>query len=509
MGKCGGGGNARSLPEPGPAAALHGLAARLLGEEPAMGLIFIPREFGPPGRFRPDTSAGDHCARCPVPVSGQVIHRAREGFAMQLLVGESSLRGKVAIPGSKSHTIRAVAIASLAEGASTIRRPLVSGDTLSAVSCYRALGAAIDTSDGAAWRVTGTGGRLHQPEGAIDVGNSGTTIRVGLGSAALANSRHGIRFTGDEQIQTRPIGPLLAALNDLGASATADRGNGMAPVTVVGRLKGGRTSIECTTSQYLTSLLLATPLADADSEIDVPLLNEPDYVRITLDWLDRQGMEHDNRELSRFRVKGGQSFRPFDQQIPADFSSATFFLCAGALLDADITLTGLDFADRQPDKAVVDYLRQMGADITVDAGGVRVRASHLEGVDIDMNGTPDALPAMAVVGAFAAGQTRLLNVPQARDKETDRIAVMATELSRLGVQTEELPDGIVVHHCPGLRAADLDGHADHRIVMALSLALMALEGKNRISTAEAIAVTNPEFVELMNSIGADMITGHE
>jgi len=151
----------------------------------------------------------------------------------------------------------------------------------------------------------------------------------------------------------------------------------------------------------------------------------------------------------------------------------------------------------------------MGADIAVEADGVRVRGSHLTGVDLDMNRTPDALPAMAVVGAFAPGRTRLLHVPQARAKETDRIAVMAAALSRMGVEVEELPDGIVVHHCPSIRAADLDGHGDHRVVMALSLALMALDGKNRISTAEAIDVTNPEFVALMNSLGADMITSQE
>ena len=423
---------------------------------------------------------------------------------MQLLVGKSSLRGVVAIPGSKSHSIRAVAIASLAEGVSTIRSPLVSGDTLSAVSCYRALGATIDTDDETIWRVTGVGGRPAQPDQVIDVGNSGTTLRVAVASAALANSRQGIRFTGDEQIQTRPIGPLLGSLNDLGATATADRGNGMAPLTVSGQLEGGSTSIECTTSQYLTSLLLATPLAEGDSEIEVALLNEPDYVQITLDWLDRQGLRYHNRELSHIRMEGGQAFQPFDWPIPADFSSATFFLCAGALLDADITLKGLDFSDSQPDKSVVEYLQQMGADITIEADGVRVRGSHLTGVDLDMNRTPDALPAMAVVGAFAEGRTRLLNVPQARSKETDRIAVMAAELSRMGVEVEELPDGLIVHHCANPRAADLGGHGDHRVVMGLSLALMALGGTNRISTAEAIDVTNPEFVELMKSIGADM-----
>ena len=423
---------------------------------------------------------------------------------MQLLVRKSSLEGTVSIPGSKSHTIRALAIASLAKGVSTIRNPLRSGDTLSAVECYRALGATVDTKDDTAWKVTGTGGKLRQPETVIDIGNSGTCLRVALGSASLAASQQGIRFTGDEQIQTRPISPLLDALNDLGAQAVSEKGNGMAPVRISGLLQGGKTSIECVTSQYLTSLLLATPLCLNDTEIDVTLLNEPDYVQMTVDWLTKQGIEYQNDGLTHFRIKGGQNYRPFDLPIPADFSSATFFLCAGTLLGGEVTLRGLDFSDSQPDKAVAEYLQQMGAKVAIENNLVRVRGSKLRGVAIDMNGTPDALPAMAVVGAFAEGQTTLENVPQARKKETDRIAVMATELSKLGVEVQELPDGLIVHHCPTLQAADLNGHADHRVVMALSLALMALDGRNSIDTAEAINVTFPEFVELMKSIGADM-----
>lgn len=422
---------------------------------------------------------------------------------MQLVSRRSRLRGSVLIPASKSHTIRAVAIAALAEGQSLIRNPLFSGDSEAAVRCYRALGAEIDTSQENVWKVTGVGGRIVPPQETIDVLNSGTTLRIAMGSAALAAPDQCTTFTGDDQIQTRPVGPLMDALQDLGARCVSLKGNGKAPVRVWGGLKGGRTSIEAKTSQYLTSLLMCTPLAPQDTEIDVTLLNEPGYARMTLDWLDKQGIVYENDGMRRFHIKGGQSYKPYHLPVPADFSSATFFLCAGALFGDQVTLRGLDFSDSQPDKAVVDYLRAMGADIVIDSDGVTIRAGSLRGIEIDMNATPDALPAMAVTAAYAEGTTRLVNVPQARMKETDRIACMAQELAKMGARVEELPDGLIVHHSK-LKAGRLDGRADHRIVMALSLAAMGLNEPCTIDTAEAIAVTFPEFVNLMRSIGADM-----
>jgi 3-phosphoshikimate 1-carboxyvinyltransferase len=424
---------------------------------------------------------------------------------MKMITEKSRLNGTVAIPGSKSHTIRAVAIASLASGKSTIRNPLVSDDTISAVSCYMALGAKIDTSNQNIWNVTGTAGKVAAPPNGIDVGNSGTTIRLAISTAALAGPDDSVQLTGDSQICSRPVGPLLQSLSDLGAKAISKNNNGSAPVIVSGRIKGGTTTIECLSSQYLSSLLLATPLADGDSEINVALLNEPDYVQITLDWLDSQGIEYENQQLASFKIKGGQRYRAFDSTIPADFSSATFFLCAGAILNADITLTGLDFSDSQPDKAVADYLRTMGADITIGKETVRVKGSSLTGTTIDMNRTPDALPAMAVVAAFAKGTTKLFNVPQARSKETDRISCMAQELAKMGVKTEELPDGIIIHGSAP-KATLLNGWGDHRIVMALSIAGMAIDGRTTIDTAEAAGVTFPDYVELMKSLGANIET---
>ncbi len=422
---------------------------------------------------------------------------------MKLIINKSRLSGKIAIPGSKSHTIRAIAIASLARGESHIHRPLDSSDTQAAVNCYSALGARIDTSDKQLWKVTGTGGNLTSPKETIDCLNSGTTLRIAMGSAALAQPGQTISFTGDQQIQSRPVGPLMDALENLGAKCRSLKNNGKPPIEITGKLVGGQTPIAAFTSQYLSSLLLCTPLAQKDTEIDVTLLNEPGYVQMTLDWLDKQKIEYENQQMKKFIVKGNQSYKAFNDTIPADFSSATFFLCGAALIAEEVTLLGLDFSDSQPDKAVVDYLKAMGADITIESNSVTIRAAKLRGTEIDLNATPDALPAMAVTAAFAEGQTRLVNVPQARNKETDRIACMAKELGKMNVKVEEMSDGLIINKSQP-RPAELHGWADHRIVMALSLASMAIDGECIIDTAEAINVTFPDYVELMKNLGADI-----
>ena len=423
---------------------------------------------------------------------------------MRIEIKPSKLSGAVRMPGSKSHTIRAVAIAALASGESVIEEPLDSLDTQAAVRIYRALGAKIDTS-GANWVITGTAARLTEPTEAIDVGNSGASLRIAMGSAALLPSSATASFTGDQQIRSRPHGPLLKSLNELGAKAVSIADDGTAPLEISGKLTGGKTSIEATTSQYLSSLLLCTPLAKGDSEIRVTHLNEWPYVQMTLDWLNSQGIRYEQQGWELFRVYGGQSYGGFRRQIPADFSSATFFLVAAAITGSSLTLEGLEMSDSQGDKAVADYLELMGANVEREADLIRISAEELEAIEIDMNQTPDALPAMAVAGAVAKGTTRLLNVPQARIKETDRIAGMTQELGKMGIRCEQLEDGLIVHGGK-LKGTEVCGHADHRIVMALAVAGLAAQGTTRVNTAEAAAVTFPNFVELMTSLGADIRT---
>ncbi len=419
---------------------------------------------------------------------------------MHLRIRRSTLAGEVRIPASKSHTIRAVAIAALASGESVIRHPLDSSDARAARRAYSMLGAAVDLSPDC-WRVRGTGGALSVPEDVISVDNSGTTMLIALGSAALLRSGVAV-LTGDAQVRRRPCGPLLGALSSRGALPRAPRHNGVAPVVRVGFLSGGAAVIEAVTSQYISSLLLNAPLAEGDTRLFVPLLNEKPYVHMTLDWLHRHGVraEH-NDDLSEFHIAGGQSYNPVDRAIPGDFSSAAFFLAAGALPNNTTACLGLDMNDTQGDKAIVSYLQALGAEVVVEEDRVQVRARALRGCELDLNATPDALPMLAALACFAEGQTRLVNVPQARLKETDRIRVMRIELEKLGARISELEDGLVIEG-GALHGAEVEGHDDHRVVMALAVAASAIDGDTIIRGAEAIDVTYPSFVQDFESLGA-------
>ncbi len=399
---------------------------------------------------------------------------------------------RITVPSSKSHTIRALLIASAAEGTSTIINPLVSEDTKSCLETIREFGASVTEEDGR-WIVNGTDVTKGQNTGSgitIDVGNSGTTLYLASGLAAL--SSRPATFTGDNQIASRSAENLLTSLKDLGASVTYKKKTGHTPFTINGPLKGGKTSIECPTSQYLSSLLLCSPLADGNTEIAVPLLREQPYVEMTLKWLDEQFISYTNKNFKEFFIPGGQKYHPFKTQVPGDFSSATFFFCAAAITGSTIALDGLDMKDSQGDKAVVHMLEKMGCSTQILKNTVILSGKELQGRTLDLNDTPDALPALAAAACYAEGETRLINVPQARLKETDRIAVMKKELSKMGADIEELPDGLVIQGT-SLKGAEVSGHGDHRVIMALAIAALQAEGETVIDDDSAVSITFPEF----------------
>lgn len=418
---------------------------------------------------------------------------------MLLKVSRSKTSGRVKIPGSKSHTIRALFIASLAEGRSEIINPLISDDAVSAVKTCKAMGADVKIEKNR-YIVDGFNGIPKVPDNVIDVGNSGTTLRFATAASALGDGYS--VFTGDEQIRRRPIGPLLEALNNLGAQAFSTRGDGRAPLVVKGRMTGGRTPLDSVTSQYLSALLISTPLLEKDTEIDIIRLNEVPYVDITLWWLDKQNIRYENSSYKTFYIPGGQKYKPFKEVIPGDFSSATFFMVLAAISGGEFILENLDISDPQGDRQVLDILKSMGAEVRIDGKNITISGRELIGREIDMNSIPDALPAMAVAGCFAEGETRLINVPQARLKETDRIRVMYEELSKLGADVEELPDGLIIRQSK-LKGCPLNGHGDHRIVMALAVAGLNIDGDTVIDTAESISVTFPEFVDLVKACGGN------
>ena len=413
------------------------------------------------------------------------------------------LQGRIAIPASKSHTIRAVLIAALADGTSVLHRPLVSEDTQAAIDACRALGARIVQSDDRI-EITGFGPHPVQPITTLDMLNSGTSTNLMLGVLAALGMQADI--TGDASLQSRPVQALTDALQKLGCSVIFHARPGCPPLSVRGRMRGGSVVLDASkSSQYVSSLLIACPLAPRETEIIVENPSELPYIDMTLAWLDEQGISYTREGYTRFVVPGNQHYRAFEKTIPADWSSAAFPLCAAALTDSDVYLDGLDLHDVQGDKAIVDYLRQMGTDISETPEGLRVRGRSLKGCRLDINATPDALPALAVMGCFADGQTILENVAQARVKETDRIAVMARELQKMGARVTELPDGLVIDASP-LQGTAVNGHHDHRVVMALAIAGLRAAGTTTIDTAEAVAVTYPSFVPSMQQLGARIET---
>ena len=451
---------------------------------------------------------------------------------MRARINPRRFSGTVRIPASKSHTIRQLLIASLAGGVSEIHYPLDSLDARSCANACRVLGADVTErrardplcpnpagSDGkklVRYTIRGNAGfKRNTPPCArnggrrIDVGNSGTTLYLALAAAGIGTEP--FEFSGDEQIQQRSAAPLLEALAGLGVRAESRNHNGCAPIVMQGPWKGGRVSLPCPTSQYLSALLLAAPLADAAvvTEIDVPLLNERPYIEMTLSYLRAHGIPCEAApDFSRFAIPGGAYWKPFARSVPGDFSSAAFPAAAAAISGGPLTILGLDPEDTQGDKFFFDMLVQMGCAVEwrgPDASGWSLtvsRSGPLRGGTFDLNAAPDLLPAAAVTAAFAEGDTALVNVAHARIKETDRIAVMAKELGKTGVSCTERPDGLVVHGRGPLGAINgalLDGHGDHRVVMAFAAAALGANGPIEIDSAESAGVTYPGFLELVGA----------
>lgn len=419
---------------------------------------------------------------------------------MNLRIRPSGLSGKIAVPGSKSHTIRAVAMAMMAEGKSTIRAPLVSEDTLSAIRAASAFGLKLERGDDSVWTAEGLAGDLRQPESVVDMANSGTSIKIFAALAAQKPLK--AVFDGDPSLRSRPMKPLLDALEQCGVKTESE--NGKCPFSVEGPFRRhGSIVVNGKSSQYVSAMLFASAFSGCGETIDVVDVNEQPYIGLTLSWMKRLGLKFSAAEdYTHFEVPGGQKTKGFDFTIPADFSTAAFPLAAAAVTKSSIRILNLDFQDVQGDKGVFRLLEQMGTEIVRKTGETTVTGKSLRGMEIDLNAMPDALPALSVAAAFAEGTTTLRNVAQARIKETDRIACMTKELRKMNIEVTELPDGMVIRGGTP-QGAVLESYGDHRIAMALAVAGLAASGETVVRDAECAAVTYPAFFDAFKALGAD------
>jgi 3-phosphoshikimate 1-carboxyvinyltransferase len=403
---------------------------------------------------------------------------------MKLIVESGErLEGSVRAPPSKSHTHRAIIIASLASGESVIENPLECDDTLATIDACRMLGAEIDVKNKLI--VKGVAGKPRRPDSEINVRNSGTTMRFMTAVSALCKGA--TILTGDDSVRTRPIAPLLASLTELGAPrARSFNNDGCPPVTVTGRMTGGNTRIDGQSSQFVSALLLACPLADNDSLIEVTGLRSRPYVDMTLGHMERCGVRVWGRETSRFLELASKPYKQTNYTVPGDHSSAAFLRVAGEITSSEIEITGLDEGDSQGDRVISDIMSEMRSG---------------ESRTIDLSDNPDLLPILAVLACHSDGETILGNVQHARAKESDRIAAMCSELRKMGANVEERPDGLAIRKSQ-LRGAELDGHGDHRIVMALAVAGLTAGERTIINGADAISKSYPGFVRDLASLGA-------
>ena len=415
-----------------------------------------------------------------------------------MIIPSVKLSGKIIIPSSKSQTIRALLISVFSRGVSYIKHPLISDDTESCINAVKAMGADVNILENGDITVDATYAFSDMDELSIDAGNSGTTEYLSL--PMLSSLGIQVNIDGDEMLRKRPLKPLLDALESLGAETESTEG--FPPASIRGPLDGGECTIECKTSQYLSGLLLGAPLAIGDCHIKCSVLFEKPYVKMTLKWLDDQGIKYRiSDDLEEVWVKGGQSYKPLDTYIEGDFSSASFFFVAAAIHGTEVTVEGLDKNSTQGDKEILNILEKMGCSIKWNGMAVTVKGPEkLKGGVFDLNAIPDTLPALSVVAAFAEGDTILENVEQARIKETDRIKVMRENLNELGVEAEERRDALIIHGNGSVKGGKAKSYGDHRVIMALAILGTKTEEETEIDDVSAASVTFPTFFDLLEKL---------
>jgi 3-phosphoshikimate 1-carboxyvinyltransferase len=401
------------------------------------------------------------------------------------------------LPGSKSYTHRALMAAALASGVSTLTNALRAEDTELTARALAQLGAGIDWQ-GTTIRVTGTGGRWQPVTEPLYLGNSGTSMRFLTALVALGQGEY--RLTGTDRLCRRPLGELLAALKEIGVKAVSEKSDGCPPVRVSGGLRGGQAHLSGgTSSQYLSALLFIGPLAPPGLEIEVTgeLVSRP-YVDLTLEVLSDFGISFYREGYRYFQLPGGQCYLPQDYEIEADASSASYFWAAAALTGGGVTITNLTLASSQGDAAFPQVLARLGCAIESSAAGLTVQGGPLQGITVDMAAMPDLVPTLAVLAAFARGDTVITGVAHLRHKESDRLAAVAAELAKMGIGARETADGLVVSGGQP-HAAVIETYDDHRLAMSFAVAGLKVPGLV-ITDPGCVAKSFPDFWEFFDRL---------
>ena len=407
----------------------------------------------------------------------------------------------IEVPGSKSYTNRALLVAAMAHGTSTLTGALFSDDTRYMCNALQKLGVRVDADEAlATFDVHGNGGEIPVAGAELYIGNSGTTSRSLTAYVSLGHGKFVI--DGDEPMRHgRPIADLLDALRQIGVSARTQFENGHLPVIIeADGLKGGKTRLDVSkSSQFLTALLLIAPYAKNGMEIAVVGKREMPYIDITLAVMAAFGTQVVNEDYTYFRVKGGQQYQPRVYNIEPDASNASYFFAAAALTGGRVTVQHLNLDSAQGDVQFVRILERMGCQVSVSDTGITVTGSNqLNGIEVDMRTISDTAMTLAAIAPFADGKVTIRNIEHTRWQETDRIHAMVTELRKLGVPVVEHQDGLEISPAP-ITPAAIDTYEDHRMAMAFSLVGLKANGI-RINDPECVSKTFPNYFQVLREL---------
>ncbi|MFH1615545.1 MAG: 3-phosphoshikimate 1-carboxyvinyltransferase [Planctomycetota bacterium] len=400
---------------------------------------------------------------------------------------------KLTAPPAKAYTLRALIISSLAEGKSIIHCPLLGQDQLNVIKCLESLGAKIELPNDSLV-VEGCGGKYAPAVEELDVCESGVGMNF-LTSAACLCSKP-VVITGSKRITERPISEVVSGLRQLGCRIEYLGNEGFPPVKVFGGgIRGGKASIHGQmSSQYFSSIVISSPYAQSPVTLQcLDNMTEKPYLDISLQMMSRYGVEVQNNNYKEIRIPVGK-YHPQEMTIEGDYSSASFFFLAAAVTGGKVTLTGLRRDTKQGDRAFLDLLSKMGCEISQTTEDVSVQGRALAAIEEDMGDIPDLLPPIGIAAAFAKGTSRFTNIGHLRHKESDRPAVMASQLKRMGVAACCEEGTLTVTGTKKIYGGVINPHNDHRIAMSFAAAGLMVSG-TAIENEMCVTKSFPDFWE--------------
>jgi 3-phosphoshikimate 1-carboxyvinyltransferase len=414
---------------------------------------------------------------------------------MNCKVDKAKISGKIVCPSNKSYTHRAVFLASLTKGESTIENILHSADTKATIEACKKFGAKINENGNNL--VINSDSSIHAST--IDAANSGTTIRMATAIASLADGKS--TLSGDASLNQRPMKPLLDALESIGAKCSSN--DGKPPVEVSGIIKGGELSIPGNiSSQFISALMIAAPLSQNGIILNIEgdLVSKP-YLDATISIMKKFGVDVKTEIPYKKYSINNQTYNSSSVTIPSDFSSLALLLSASVLIGDNLQIEATLSDLPQGDEYFIEILKKLGADVDINGNIITVKSPEkLDGGKFDLSNTPDLLPPLSILALKTINPIEIFNVKHARYKETDRIAILARELQKLGIKVEEKEDGLILHSSDDLNGANLNSENDHRLFMTFCIAGMYV-GNCIVSDAESVNVSYPNFIDDMNAIG--------